>query len=168
MLRSFGFLTQKRYVVVVNVGEKQIGAAARLHDPHAFEVIPVCATLEAEIMQVEPPDRPAFMAEYGIPALARDRIVRACFDALGMIFFLTAGEEEVRAWAIPKGFTAVEAAGKIHTDLARGFIRAETVAYEDLKSTGSMREAKAHNKVRQEPKGYVVADGDVMLFKFNV
>ncbi|MBW7906820.1 MAG: YchF family ATPase [Phycisphaerae bacterium] len=168
MLRSFGFLTQKRYVAVVNVGEDRLGSPPPLADPGAFEVFSVCATLEAEIMQVDAADRPAFMAEYGIAALARDRIVRACFDALGMIFFLTAGEEEVRAWAIPKGATAVEAAGKIHTDLARGFIRAETVSYEDLRAAGSMREAKAHGKVRQEPKSYVVADGDVMLIKFNV
>ena len=167
LLRSFGFLTQKRYVAVVNVDEARL-AAPPLVDANAFAVFSVCATLEAEIMQVDAADRPAFMAEYGIAALARDRIVRACFDALGMIFFLTAGEEEVRAWAIPRGSTAVEAAGKIHTDLARGFIRAETVSYEDLRAAGSMREAKAHGKVRQEPKSYVVADGDVMLIKFNV
>jgi len=168
MLRSFGFLTQKRYVVVVNVGEAQVDAAPAVTDKNADAVFSICATLEAEIMQVDAADRPAFMQEYGIRTLARDRMVRACFDALNMMFFLTAGEEEVRSWAIHKGATAVEAAGKIHTDLARGFIRAETVAYDDLKSAGSMREAKAQNKVRQEPKHYVLQDGDILHIKFNV
>jgi ribosome-binding ATPase YchF (GTP1/OBG family) len=108
------------------------------------------------------------MRGYGIQALARDRIIRAAFDALDMISFLTCGEDEVRAWPIPKGANAVEAAGKIHSDLARGFIRAETVAYSDLHAAGSMREAKAQNKVRQEGKNYIVQDGDVLNITFNV
>ncbi len=167
-VRSFGFLTQKPLLVAVNVGEADVTAEPRVTDPHAYRVFNVCASIEAEIMQIEPSERAAFMSEWGIQALARDRMIRACFDALGMIFFLTAGEEEVRAWPIPRGATAVEAAGKIHSDLARGFIRAETVAYDDLRAAGDMREAKARNKVRQEPKGYVVLDGDIMNIKFNV
>lgn len=168
MLRSFGFLTQKPVVTVVNVGEAAIDKPLPFEDEHASSTVAICAEIEAEIMQIDPPERPEFMAGYGIRALARDRIIRACFDALGMISFLTAGEEEVRAWPVPAGSTAVEAAGKIHSDLARGFIRAETVAYEDLRAAGSMREAKAAGKVRQEPKGYIVQDGDVMTIKFNV
>lgn len=168
MVRSFGFLTQKPMIVAMNVGEEQIARPAPLADSQASAVVGVCAEIEAEIIQMEAGDRPEFMQGYGIQALARDRIIRACFDALGMISFLTAGEEEVRAWAIPKDTTAVEAAGKIHTDLARGFIKAETVRYEDLRAAGSMREAKARNLVRLEPKNYVVQDGDVILFKFNV
>ena len=167
-LRSFGFLTQKPVTVVVNIGEEQIGDVLPWRDAHATDTLTVCAALEAELMRMDPADRPTFMTEYGIAALARDRIVRSCFGALGMITMITAGPEEVRAWPLPKGTTAVEAAGKIHTDLARGFIKAETVAYDDLRAAGSMRDAKAAGKVRMEPKGYVVQDGDVITIKFNV
>ena len=167
-LRSFGFLTQKPVTVVINIGEEQIGSALPFRDQHATDTLAVCAALEAELLRMDPADRPAFMAEYGISALARDRIVRSCFVALGMITMITAGPEEVRAWPLPQGTTAVEAAGKIHTDLARGFIKAETVAYDDLFAAGSMRDAKAAGKVRLEPKGYVVLDGDIITIKFNV
>jgi ribosome-binding ATPase len=168
LLRSFGFLTQKKVVTTINVSEADAAKPPALVDPHAGETLNVCAPIEADIIQMDPGDRPMFMQEFGITALARDRIIRASYDALGMIAFLTAGEDEVRAWPIPRGFTAVEAAGKIHSDLARGFIRAETVAYADLKAAGSMRDAKAAGKVRQEPKTYVVQDGDVMNIKFAV
>lgn len=167
-LRSFGFLTQKPVTVIVNVSEDAVGADPPFRDPHAAATFAICAALEAELVQMDPADRPEFMKDYGILALARDRIVRACFDALGMILMLTAGPEEVRAWPLVKGTTAVEAAGKIHTDLARGFIKAETIAYDDLAAAGSMRDAKAAGKVRMEPKGYVVQDGDVITIKFNV
>lgn len=168
LLRSFGFLTQKLIVVTVNVNEKDASREPPVVDSHATATIAVCAPLEADIIQIEPADRAAFMQEFGIQALARDRIIRACYEALGMIAFLTAGEDEVRAWPIPRGATAVEAAGKIHSDLARGFIRAETVAYADLHAAGSMRDAKAKNLVRQEPKHYVVKDGDILNIKFAV
>lgn len=168
MLRSFGFLTQKPAVVVVNVNESSAGKPPSFEDPHAAATFAVCATLEADLIAMEPADRPAFMKDYGLGALARDRIVRASFDALGMIHFLTAGPEEVRSWPIPRGATAVEAAGRIHSDLARGFIKAETIAYADLVAAGNMRDAKAANKLRNEPKGYVVQDGDIMTIKFNV
>ena len=168
MVRSFGFLTQKPVVVALNIAESQIPNPPTVEDDHGAMVVPACAPIEADIIQMESADRPEFMRGYGILALARDRIIRACYDALGLISFLTAGEEEVRAWSIPANTSAVDAAGKIHTDLARGFIKAETVAYADLRDAGSMREAKARGKVRLEPKHYVVQDGDVMLFKFNV
>lgn len=169
MLRSFGFLTQKPTLIAVNVAERDIASAPATDLPaHGAAMINVCAAIESEIMQVEPADRLEFMKGYGITALARDRIIRACYDALGMISFLTCGEDEVRAWPIRKGTFAVDAAGTIHSDLARGFIRAETVAYTDLHSAGNMREAKAVNKVRLEPKHYVVQDGDILNIKFNV
>ncbi len=169
MLRSFGFLTQKPIIVAINIGEEQIGAEPPFRDPDAAATIAVCAELEAEILQMDREDRPMFMEEYGILSLARERIIRACFDALGLIVFFTGGgENEVRAWPIPKGTTAAEAAGKIHSDLQRGFIRAETVAFDDLYAAGSMREAKAAGKVRLEPKSYIVQDGDLMTIKFNV
>lgn len=167
-LRSFGFLTQKPVLVVINIGEEQIGQAVPFRAPHATDTLAVCAALESELVRMDPADRPAFMADYGIQALARDRIILSCFTALGMIFMLTAGPEEVRAWPLPRGTTAVEAAGKIHTDLARGFIKAETIAIADLQAAGSMRDAKAAGKVRLEPKSYVVQDGDVITIKFNV
>jgi GTP-binding protein YchF len=169
MLRAFGFLTQKPEVLVVNVNEEQAAAEPPFRDPHAYATFAICAPLEADLLAMEPADRTSFMEDYGIRALARDRIVRACFDALGMICFLTGsvGGEEVRAWPIPKGTAAVDAAAKIHTDIARGFIRAETIAYEELRAAGSLREAKAANKFRQEHKHYIVQDGDVITFKFS-
>lgn len=168
LVRSFGFLTQKPIVTVFNIGEGDIRNPPALSDPLAYMSLSLCATVEADIVQLPRDDRPAFMADYGIAALARDRIIRACFDALGMIFMLTAGPEEVRTWPMPRGTTAVEAAGKIHSDLARGFIKAETIAFDDLKAAGSMRDAKAANKVRLEPKGYVIQDGDIVLIKFSI
>jgi hypothetical protein len=168
MVRSFGFLTQKPYVVVFNVSELDAGKEPPFRDEHAADTIALAAALEAEIVQMDAADRPAFMREYGIAALARDRMLRACFDALGMIAFLTCGEDECRAWPIRKGMTAVEAAGRIHSDLERGFIRAETVAFDELHAAGNMRNAKAAGKLRQEPKGYVVQDGDILNIKFNV
>jgi GTP-binding protein YchF len=168
LLRSFGFLTQKPMLVAVNIAESQIGSAPSFRDAHAAATFTVCAEIEADIIQMDEADRPEFMKAYGILALARDRIVHACLDALDMIVFFTGGDVEVRAWAVPKGTLAVEAAGKVHTDMQRGFIRAETVAFEDLHAAGSMREAKAAGKVRLEPKNYVVQDGDVLNIKFNV
>lgn len=166
-IRSFGFLTQKPLVAVLNVGENDASAEPRVRDETAYATFSICAPLEADLIQMDSAERSEMMAGWGIRALARDRVIRACFDALGMICFLTAGPEEVRAWPIPRGTSAVDAAGKIHSDLARGFIKAETVAFEDLYAAGSMREAKAQNKVRQEPKGYIVQDGDVILFKHS-
>ncbi|MBL8880098.1 MAG: redox-regulated ATPase YchF [Phycisphaerales bacterium] len=166
-IRSFGFMTQKPLVAVVNVGENHAGAEPNIRDETAYATYAVCASLEADLIQMDPAERGEMMQGWGIRALARDKIIRACFDALGMICFLTAGPEEVRAWPIPRGFTAVDAAGKIHSDLARGFIKAETVSFDDLFAAGSMRDAKAANKVRQEPKGYPVQDGDVILFKHS-
>ena len=130
--------------------------------------MPVCGRLEAELTQLEPQDQAEFLADYGLEAPARDRIIRACFHALDLIQFFTVGENEVRAWPVRRGTTAVEAAGRIHSDLARGFIRAETIAWQDLRDAGSMREAKARGLLRQEPKGYVVQDGDILTIRFNV
>lgn len=168
MIRSFGFLTQKPLIAVINVAEDGLDSPIDLGDGAPRHVFNACAAIEAEIMQVDAEDRAEFLEGYGITSPARDRIIRACFEALGMIFFLTAGEEEVRSWPIPAGISAQEAAGKIHSDLARGFIRAETVAFDDLVAAGNFKEAKTAGKVRQEPKAYVVQDGDVINIKFNV
>jgi hypothetical protein len=167
MMRSFGFLTQKPVVTVINMSEDASAQPAPFEDQQAFKTIALSAKLEAELMQMDPADRAVFMQDYGLTALARDRVIRACFDALDMIFFLTAGVEEVRAWPIPRGATAVEAAGRIHTDLAKNFIKAETIAYDEFVACGSVRDAKAQNKFRQEPKTYVVQDGDVLMIKHS-
>lgn len=165
---SFAFLTLKPMVVVVNVGEDRINEPPPFQHEHAQGTIVLSADIEAQVAQLEPADRPAFQAELGITEPASAKLLRACYAAAGLISFLTAGPEEVRAWTIPKGTPAVEAAGRIHSDLQRGFIRAETVAYDDLKAAGDMKAARSAGKVRQEGKTYIVQDGDVILFKFNV
>lgn len=159
---SFAFLTQKPIVCVRNVSDDRVASAEPLKAAHAAAAIVLSASIEAEIARLEPQDRTAFLADLGVEAAARDRLIQTCYSAMGLISFLTMGEDEVRAWTIPKGSTAVEAAGKIHTDLARGFIRAETVAYADLVANKDMKGARAAGKVRKEGKTYVVADGDIL------
>ena len=161
-IASFAFLTEKPLVCVRNVSDDRVSTAGDLKAPHAAANITLSASLEAEIARLEPADRAAFLADFGLKAPARDRLIQACYTALGLISFLTMGPDEVRAWTIAKGSTAVEAAGKVHTDLARGFIRAETVAYDDLLAHKDMKGARAAGKVRKEGKGYVVADGDIL------
>lgn len=164
---SFGFLMQKPLLVVINVGEAEMKAPPAFSHPLAQAVISLSAEIEAEIAQLPAADRAAFLADMGLSEPAKNRLIRGCYEAVGLISFLTAGEEEVRAWTIKKGMSAVEAAGKIHSDIQRGFIRAETVAFSDLKAGGDMKGAKAAGKVRLEGKGYIVADGDVILFRHS-
>src|SRR5439155_27302954 len=123
------------------------------------------AKLELELSQMDPEERLAFMADFGLTEFGRDRIIRRAYDAVGVITFFTAGEPEVRGWNLERGGSAVDAAGKIHTDLARGFIRAEVTAFEDLARLGNMKEVKAKNLQRLEGKDYVVKDGDVVYFR---
>ena len=132
------------------------------------QVIPVCAQLEAEIAQLEPDEKKLFLDDLGIPESGLDRLIKASYALLGLISFLTAGEDECRAWTIQKGTKAPQAAGKIHTDFERGFIRAEVVSFDDLKANGSMAAAKEKGLVRSEGKDYVMKDGDIVLFRFNV
>lgn len=164
---SFGFMMQKPLIVVVNVGEGDITKPAAFAHPTAAGTIALSAEIEAEIAQLPAADRTAFLADLGLEAPAKNRLIRTCYEAVGLISFLTAGEEEVRAWTIRKDLSAVEAAGKIHSDIQRGFIRAETVAFADLKAAGDMKGAKAAGKVRLEGKSYVVQDGDVILFRHS-
>lgn len=168
MLKTYAFLTQRPLAVVVNVNEGDLKKPPKLDTKDLAHLLVLSAEIEAEIAQLDPADRPAFLADIGISEPALDSLVRTCYETVGYISFITVGEDEVRAWSVQKGATAVEAAGKVHTDIARGFIRAETVAYDDLVAAGDMKRAKAAGKVRQEGKGYVVKDGDVILFKFNV
>ncbi len=132
------------------------------------QVIPVCAKLEAEIAELPADEKALFLEDLGIAESGLDRLIKASYTLLGLISFLTSGEDECRAWTITRGTKAPQAAGKIHTDFERGFIRAETVAFEDLKACGSMAAAREKGLIRSEGKEYVVQDGDIILFRFNV
>ncbi len=129
---SFAFLTEKRLVCVRNVSDDQAATAEALEIAHVNGGIALSSSIEAEIAMLDPEDRPAFLADFGLEAPSQDRLIKLCYTACGMISFITVGSEEVRAWALAEGGTALDAAGKVHTDFARGFIRAETVAYDDL------------------------------------
>ncbi len=165
---SFGFLTLKPIIVVVNTDESKVKDPPPFSAEHAKATIALAAEIEAEISQLEDADKSAFLADLGLAEPAQVRLIRTCYDAVGLVSMLTCGEDEVRAWTIFKDTPAVEAAGKIHSDIQRGFIRAETVSFADLQAHKDMRGAKAANKVRLEPKHYVVQDGDIINFRFNV
>jgi ribosome-binding ATPase YchF (GTP1/OBG family) len=162
-MRSFGLLTDKPQVVLVNLaqGQEVPGSLAAV----VPDALAIDAKLELELSQLDPAERSAFIADLGITGLGRDRIIRKAYDAVGVITFFTAGEPEVRGWNLERGGTAVDAAGKIHTDLAKGFIRAEVTAFDDLHRLGSVKEVKAKNLQRLEGKDYVVKDGDVVYFR---
>ena len=132
------------------------------------QVVPVCAKLEAEIAELSEDDKKMFLEDLGVGESGLDRLIKASYALLGLISFLTSGEDECRAWTITKGTRAPQAAGKIHTDFERGFIRAEVVNFDDLKANGSMNAAKEKGLVRSEGKEYVMKDGDIVLFRFNV
>ena len=132
------------------------------------KVLPICAKMEEEMAELDEEDKLMFLSEMGLTESGLDRMIKCSYELLGLISFLTCGADECRAWTIKKGTKAPQAAGKIHTDFERGFIRAEIVAFNDLKSCGSMAAAKEKGLVRSEGKEYVMADGDVTLFRFNV
>ncbi len=178
LLEDVTLLTMKPVIYVANVSEdeaaevsednelyKKICAAAEVE---GAQVIPVCAGIEAEIAELDPEEKAMFLEEMGIAESGLDRLIKASYALLGYISYLTAGPKEVRAWTIVKGTKAPQAAGKIHSDFERGFIRAEIVAFDDLVACGSMNAAKEKGLVRSEGKDYVIADGDVVLFRFNV
>ncbi|MFW6162367.1 MAG: DUF933 domain-containing protein [Planctomycetota bacterium] len=170
VLRGFCFLTQKPSVTVVNIGEDQLGdeqaAIEGLGETHG-PALAVTAEIEKELLDLEPDERAPFLADYGLAALSAQRVVHAALEALDMITFFTGGEKEVRAWLIPRGSTALEAADKVHTDMARGFIRAEVVSVADLREHGSFKDVRAAGKERLEGKDHIVADGDVLHIRFS-
>ena len=131
-------------------------------------MFPICAQIEAEISDMDDEDKEMFLADLGLETSGLNRIIKEGYSLLGLILYLTAGEPEVRAWTIKKGTKAPQAAGKIHTDFEKGFIRAEVVSFDDLMSCGSMTAAKEKGLVRLEGKDYVMQDGDIVLFRFNV
>jgi len=167
LVRSFAFLSQKPLLVVRNLSEDAVRGASE-EAVGGVECLPLSAKIEEEIAELPPEERGVFLADLGASESARDRLIRACYRKLNLVSFLTTGEDEVRAWTIPAGADAVTAAGEIHSDIARGFIRAETVSYDDLRAAGDMKAAKAAGKIRLEGKTYVVRDGDIINFRFNV
>jgi hypothetical protein len=171
IIKPLGLLTCKPFMIVVNLGEENITQT----DPPNLgpsaenrQVITLCAEMEKELSELDPQSRAEFMADLGIKKPAINKFVQSCYSTLGLISFLTVGKDEVRAWPIKKGTSALDAAGKIHSDIKRGFIRAETMAYDDLKQLGDEKAVKAAGKARLEGKTYSVNDGDVISFRFNV
>ncbi len=178
LLSTVNLLTNKPIIYAANMSEADF--KADIHQNHFLAevekianeehaaVLPICAEMEAEMGDMEPDEKELFLADLGLKESGLDRLIRACYSLLGLISFLTAGEPEVRAWTIKKGTKAPQAAGKIHTDFERGFIRAEIVSFKDLVECGSIAAAKEKGLYRSEGKDYVMQDGDVVLFRFNV
>ena len=170
MIKSLGFLTLKPMAVAVNVGEEQLEKKTDFSSAieSSVPVVTICAKLEYELAQLDAESRTEFMIELGLTESAASKFVESCYSALGLISFLTVVSNELRAWPIKQGTAALDAAGKVHTDIKRGFIRAETFAFDDLKALGSEKALKAAGKIRLEGKEYVVQDGDIINFRFNV
>jgi GTP-binding protein YchF len=176
-LRGFQLLSAKPLLLVINLDEEDVSAAASVETAAsktglttflsraATAAVPVCAKIELEIAALDPADGQAFLADLGLRESGLDRVIRASYDLLGYMSFFTVGEDECRAWSIPRGTIAQEAAGEIHSDIARGFIRAEVVSYDALMARGSMNACKEHGEVRLEGKEYIVKDGDIINFR---
>ena len=170
MIKSLGFLTLRPIVVAVNVSEDQLDKKFDFSGEidSSVPVIAMCAKLEHELAQLDDESRVEFMTDLDITESAASKFVESCYSALGLISFLTVGSDEVRAWPIKKGTIAHNAAGKVHSDIQRGFIRAETFTFDDLKEIASEKALKAAGKIRLEGKDYIVQDGDIINFRFNV
>lgn len=174
-IEAYPFLTAKKVLYACNVSDEDLPSmendfvkrVREFAEKEGNEVIPICAKLEEEISQLEPQDRAEFLKELGLDMSGLDRLIRASFHMLGLLTFITTGEIETRAWTITRGMTAQESAGKIHTDIQKGFIRAEVVAYDDMVSYKGRARAREAGKARSEGKEYLVKDGDVILFMHN-
>ncbi|MCR4660451.1 MAG: redox-regulated ATPase YchF [Clostridia bacterium] len=172
-IKDLFLLSDKKVIYVANVkeGEEECPAVQRVKEyasKEGSEVVAICVKLEEELSELEDEDKAIFMEELGMTESGLDKLVKKCYSLLGLISFLTAGEKETRAWTIEEGTKAPQAAGKIHSDFERGFIRAEIVDYDVLMECGSFNAAKEKGKVRSEGKDYVMKDGDVVIFRFNV
>jgi GTP-binding protein YchF len=176
-IRSFAFVSGKPLILVANIGEEEVGEAqpaaitplAETAAANGLPLMTLCAKVEMEVAQMAPEEERDFLDAMGIPESARDRLIRASYAALGLISFFTVGEDEVRAWTITRGTQAVGAAEKIHSDLARGFIRAELMSFPDFEASGGCwDEARASGKMRLEGKEYVVKDGDILHVRFKI
>ena len=176
IMKNLQLLTAKPVIYVANIGENDLGkednefvkSVKQFAQQDNAKCISLCAKIEEEIISLPPEDRDLYKEELGIKTSGLEKLVVASYDLLGLMSYLTAGEKEVRAWTIKKGTKAPQAAGKIHSDFEKGFIKAEIVSYKDLVEAGSFVKAKEKGKVRIEGKDYVIADGDVVLFRFNV
>jgi len=165
-IRSFQFLTLKPHFTLLNVSENQL--SSKEVEEKIPNSISMCANIEMEIRGLEEEDRDMFLQELGIKELSLNAFIRKAYDTLGLVSFFTVGKDEVRAWTINRETCALHAAGKIHSDLERGFIRAEVFSYNDLRELGAEREVKNAGKLRLEGKGYIVQDADILNIKFNV
>lgn len=178
LIDTVDLLSSKPVIYAANVDENgflgdetenaRLEAVRQIADEEGSMVLPICAQMEQDIASLEDEEKQLFLSELGLEESGLDRLIRVCYDLLGLMSFLTAGPKEVRAWTIKKGTKAPQAAGKIHTDFERGFIRAEVVSYDDLMACGSMVAAKEKGLVRSEGKEYVMRDGDIVVFRFNV
>ncbi len=179
LLSTLNLLTDKPVIYAANLSEADFSGGDPEQNPHfrrveelakaeGAEVLPICAQLEADIAGMDAEEKLLFLSELGLEHAGLDRLIQKSYHLLGLISYLTAGQPEVRAWTITQGTKAPQAAGKIHSDFERGFIRAEVVAYDDLIGSGSMAAAREKGLVRSEGKEYVMQDGDVVLFRFNV
>ncbi len=175
LAKTFFLLTTKPIIYAANISEDEIGqenegvnALKAMAEKDGDQVMVISARIEEELSQLEPEEKEMFLAEYGLEESGLNRLVKASYKLLGLISFLTAGESEVRAWTITEGTKAPQAAGKIHSDFERGFIRAEIIAYDEFMKYKSMTAAKEKGLVRSEGKEYVMQDGDITLFRFNV
>ena len=177
MLKDLFLLTSKPFIYIANVAENQIEnmdndenvvKVKELAKQENTKCIPLCAKIEEELSGLDDSDKAEMLEALGLKESGLDTVIRESYDLLGLMSFLTAGEPEVRAWTIKKGTKAPEAAGKIHSDIQRGFIKAEIVSYNDLIREGSMVAAREKGLVRSEGKEYIMQDGDIVLFKFNV
>ncbi len=174
LLREYGLLTAKPVLYIANVDEAGLGGSPQLERLRALaaaqgaEVVPVCAAIEAEIAQLDADDKREFLADYGLEEPGLNRVIRAGYALLDLITFFSVGPKQAHAWTVRRGAKAPEAAGVIHSDFERGFIRAETIAYDDFVACGGEQGAKDAGKMRVEGRDYVVRDGDVFYFRFNV
>jgi ribosome-binding ATPase len=175
LLRHYQFLTDRPVLLVLNIAEADLANATALAEaiasryPHRHSLVTaVCGKLEMEIAQLDPEEATEFISTMGLGEPGLNRVLRLSYELLGLVSFLTAGADEVRAWPVRRGSLAPEAAGAVHTDIARGFIRAQVVAFDDLKRLGSMAAAKQAGRLRLEGKQYEVKDGDVIEYLFNV
>ncbi|HPL80935.1 MAG TPA: redox-regulated ATPase YchF [Anaerolineaceae bacterium] len=167
IVASYGFLSRKPQIIVFNQSEGQEAPVYESPHPLTF-VIALPAKLEMDIAALEPEDAEIFMEEYGITELAMSRLIRLSYDLLGVHSFFTTGEKEVHAWTVKRGSNAREAAGAIHSDMEKGFIRAEVISYEDMIHFGSTAEARSKGRLRVEGKNYIVEDGDIIEIRFNI
>ncbi len=178
LIRGIDLLSIKPVIYAANMSEEDFISGidqnvyyqkvAEFAKAEGAEALPICAKLEQDILELAPEEKALFLEELGLEKSGLDRLIQVCYSLLGLISYLTAGEPEVRAWTITRGTRAPQAAGKIHTDFERGFIRAEVIHYDDLIANKTMAAAKEKGLVRSEGKDYVVQDGDIILFRFNV